>query len=361
MKVLFFINTLTSGGKERRLTELMKHLRSSTNVEFALAVMSKDIHYKEVFNLGISVHYLIRKTKKDISIFSKLYRLCKDYKPDILHCWDGMTAVYSSPVCKLLNIKLVNGMVIDTPQKKNILNKSYLRAKLTFPFSNIIVGNSNAGLAAYKAPKSKSVCIYNGFNFERLNGLMTNDQEKKFAKNGSYAVGMVASFSKYKDYKTYFEAAQLLLRKRDDIIFFAAGNKTDSPEAQSLIGHEYQDHFRLLGPISEIEALINSLDIGVLSTFTEGISNSIMEYMALEKPVIATSGGGTNEIVVNNKTGFLIGQSDPRQLAEKIEILLNDVELRRKMGMAGKKRIDELFLIHEMVDKYVSVYNKLYA
>jgi glycosyltransferase involved in cell wall biosynthesis len=340
----------------------MKYLKSNTNVGFALAIMSRDVHYKEVFDLGIPVHYLIRKTKKDISIFSKLYQLCKSYKPDILHCWDGMTAVYSSPVCKLLNIKLVNGMVIDTPQRKNILNKSYLRAKLTFPFSSVIVGNSNAGLSAYKAPKSKSICIYNGFNFERLNGMSINGStETKFEKSGRYAVGMIASFSKYKDYKTYFQAAQLLLEKRRDIIFFAAGSNTDSAQVKDLVEDKYKDHFKLLGAISGIESLISTLDICVLSTFTEGISNSIMEYMALGKPVIATSGGGTNEIVLDNKTGFLVNRSDPQQLAEKIEILLNDAELRKRMGIAGKERVHELFPIHEMVNKYVSVYNKLYA
>ena len=72
----------------------------------------------------------------------------------------------------------------------------------------------------------------------------------------------------------------------------------------------------MLGIRSGIESLISAMDICVLSTFTEGISNSILEYMALEKPVIATAGGGTNEIVIDNKTGFLIKQSNPEELAE---------------------------------------------
>jgi glycosyltransferase involved in cell wall biosynthesis len=61
--------------------------------------------------------------------------------------------------------------------------------------------------------------------------------------------------------------------------------------------------------------------IFVLSTFSEGISNSVLEYMALGKPVIATSGGGTGELVLDNTTGYLIRQSDPEELAEKMELL----------------------------------------
>src|SRR5450631_1026972 len=119
MRILFFIDSLTSGGKERRLVELMKGLRLKSNIEFELVVMSNELHYKEVFDLDIKIHYHIRTTKKDIAIFNKFYKICKNYKPDFVHCWDSMTAVIAVPACKLLNIKLVNGMVVDTPVKRN--------------------------------------------------------------------------------------------------------------------------------------------------------------------------------------------------------------------------------------------------
>ena len=86
----------------------MKGIKLKPNIEFELVVMSNEIHYKEVFNWGIKIHYLIRKTKKDLSVFNKFYKICKQYNPDIVHCWDSMTAIYTIPACKLLNIKLVN-------------------------------------------------------------------------------------------------------------------------------------------------------------------------------------------------------------------------------------------------------------
>jgi glycosyltransferase involved in cell wall biosynthesis len=81
--------------------------------------------------------------------------------------------------------------------------------------------------------------------------------------------------------------------------------------------------------------------------------------MALGKPVIASSGGGTNEIVEDTKTGFLINQSNPEELAKKIEILLNDPELRNKLGMAGQERIKTKFSINNMVSEYISLYKKI--
>jgi hypothetical protein len=202
MKILFVIDSLVSGGKERRLTELLRALGTRKDTEFELVVMNSNIHYKEIFDLGINIHYFIRKTKKDLSIFPKFYKLCKKYKPDIVHCWDSMTAVYLVPICKILHIKLVNGMVVNSPARQNILNKDWLRARLTFPFSDIIVGNSAAGLLAYKAPKNKSIVIHNGFNFDRAEKIISKDKIKEeIVTDSKCIIGMVASFSGSKDYK----------------------------------------------------------------------------------------------------------------------------------------------------------------
>jgi glycosyltransferase involved in cell wall biosynthesis len=362
MRILFITDSLVTGGKERRLTELLKVLTLSSTTEIQLVLMNQDIHYKEVLDLNVKINYIIRKTKKDLSVFRKLYKICKDFNPEILHCWDSMTAFYSLPVCKLLGIKMVNGMVIDSPLKQNIFNKHWLRAKLTFPFSDIIIGNSMAGLSAYNAPIWKSKLIHNGFSFERIENIkpsrLIHDQ---VGIKTQYVIGMVASFSELKDYKTYFNAAQLLLKNRNNVTFVAIGKKTDSFIAESLIENNAKQYFRLLGRRTDVESYINIMDICVLSTFTEGISNSILEYMAMEKPVIATAGGGTNEIVVDHETGFLVNPSDPEELAQKMELLLNDKMLRMKMGKAGKDRITEHFSIRKMVNEYIDVYDDLLA
>ena len=87
---------------------------------------------------------------------------------------------------------------------------------------------------------------------------------------------------------------------------------------------------KLLGRQSDVESIINISNICVLTTNVkihgEGISNSILEYMAMGKPVIASCGGGTNEIVEDAVTGFLISPLSPRELAEKIEILIDNPE-----------------------------------
>jgi glycosyltransferase involved in cell wall biosynthesis len=367
MKILFFIETLIAGGKERRLTQLMQGLRSGTDVDFSLAIMSKEIHYKEIYNLNIDIYYLIRKTKKDISVFFEFYKICKNLRPDIVHCWDGMTAIYLLPACKLLKIKIVNGMVVDTPVKRNILNKYWLRARLTFPFSNIIIGNSNAGLKAYKAPNYKSVCINNGMDLSRFQNLKdpatVNREILGNSSAGCFIIGMVGSFEERKDYDTLIKAAVSLVTTKENIRFILVGDGYDLKRIREKVPASLSDKIIFLGKRSDVESIVNIFNVGVLLTNTkihgEGISNSIIEYMALGKPVIATRGGGTDEVVIDTQNGFLIDPGNADQLTEKIKLLVDNPLIINKLGEEGKKMIKERFDLEIMTKNYIKVYNKL--
>ncbi len=138
MKILFFINGLVGGGKERQLIELMSGLISNSDIEFELIVMNKSIHYS--LPKGVKVHYLIRKSKKDFSIFKSLINICSIYKPDVIHTWDTMTTFYSFPVCKMKGIKLINGSIRNAKPNKQLLGN--VVSKILFSLSNIIVANS---------------------------------------------------------------------------------------------------------------------------------------------------------------------------------------------------------------------------
>jgi glycosyltransferase involved in cell wall biosynthesis len=351
---------LGAGGKERRLVELLLALKSMADIQFELVVMSNDIHYKDLEGSGIIIRKIIRSRRKDVSVFRKFYVLIKEYEPDIVHCWDSMTAIYVALPCLLLDCKLVNGMVIDTPARRRVFNKHFIRAKLTFPFSKVVVGNSMAGLVSYQVPAKKRVLIPNGFNFERISDLKNEETIRKdLGVTTRYIVGMVAAYSKLKDYTTFYNAAQQILDKRNDVTFLAVGADTDSTESFRQIDKKHLDNFRLLGKQSNVESLINAMDIGILSTFSEGLSNAVLEYMALGKPVIATYGGGTGEIVDNNNSGFLIQQSNPEEMAGKIELLLNEPDLRHTMGVKGRERVKDGFTIELMVNKYLSLYSGL--
>lgn len=360
MKLLSVIDTLGAGGKERRFTELMKALSNQPGLEIRLVVMSHTIHYTEICDLGLEITSIIRKTRKDLSVFGQFKSIIERERPDVVHCWESMTAVYLAPVCLVTGCPLINGMVTNVPMNRKILNHHWLRARLTFPLSKVIVSNSQAGLRAYGVPGHKGIVIYNGFDFSRLEGLKeTGVVRAELGITTRYVVGMVASFCKQKDYPTYYSAARQLLNKRGDITFVAVGSETDSQESIGLVDESLRKNFRFLGRKSAVESYINAMDVCVLATYTEGISNSIMEYMALGKPVVATVGGGTEELVLSDTTGFLVKPSDPDMMADRIEKLIDDSELRSRLGNRGKERIKARFSIDRMVADYLNLYSRI--
>ena len=367
MRILFFIDSLTGGGKERRLVELMKGIKSKPDIEFEVVVMSNEIHYREVFDLNIKIHYLIRPSKKGLKVFHKFYKITKNYRPHIVHCWDGMTAVIAVPACKLLHIKLVNGMVVDTPVKQNIFNKYWFRGKLTFPFSSMIIGNSNAGLAAYGAPHKKSICIYNGMDLTRFEDLKEPSVMRKeiFGDEPGdiFIAGMVAAFEERKDYKTLLETAIALICCDDSIRFVLIGDGPGFNETKSTVPSSLLHKIVFLGRRSDVESIVNIFDVGILLTNSkvhgEGISNSIIEYMALGKPVIATRGGGTNEVVIDNENGFLVDAGDKDQLIQKITTLMKNKERVNELGKKGYRLVHEKFDLTIMTKHYISAYNTL--
>jgi glycosyltransferase involved in cell wall biosynthesis len=101
------------------------------------------------------------------------------------------------------------------------------------------------------------------------------------------------------------------------------------------------------------------IDIGVLATFTEGISNSVLEFMAQQKPVVATLCEGTTEIIENGRAGFLVKTSDANEMAEKIQILLSDNRLRKQMGESAKRKIQDSFTLEQMTNNYITLYRRI--
>ena len=364
MKILLLIDSLVSGGRERRLIELIKGFRDYPDVHLHLVVFSDNIHYQEVFQLGLPVKILERVPKRNPLVFYRLFKLCRKWKPDLIHSWGTMSAIWAIPSSLFLNIKLINGNVTDAPPNMGFFHKELFRAKLSFPFSAVVVGNSKAGLSAYKVPLKKRICIYNGFDDNRISDLQDKSEIKeRFNIKPSKIVGMVGGFFDRKDYDTYVRSALIVLKQRTDVTFIAVGDGPNLTKCKEMIPSEHASRFIFTGVQTDVESIINVFDIGVLATNAEvhgeGISNAILEYMALEKPVVATIGGGTDEIVVDIITGMLIPPGSTSTMAKYLIQLLDDSEKAKKMGQAGRSRVLDFFSLDKMTKSYIELYGNL--
>ncbi|MEM6804821.1 MAG: glycosyltransferase, partial [Bacteroidota bacterium] len=155
---------------------------------------------------------------------------------------------------------------------------------------------------------------------------------------------------------------KIVLDRGYKVSFLAIGEGSHKQEYQSTLKKKYKRHILFPGLQKEIESIIQLFDIGVLLTNSdihgEGISNSILEYMASGKAVIATDTGGSSEIIQQNKTGFLLPPKSVELVASCMIHLLENPELARQMGEKGKKRIQDHFSLQRMTDTYMEHYHE---
>ncbi len=369
MKILMVIDSLVKGGKERRMLELIKALKKHKgDFDIYLVSLTESVEYNYVYDLPIKFEILKRKYRKDFTIVFKLGRIIASFQPDIIHSWGTMSSIYLAGSNLFRNKPFINATVADAHPHLSISDKHYLRVKLTTPFSDVIVSNSEAGIKAYRTPLHKSVCIYNGIDFNRFENLRpAADVENELLghpKNDCKIVAMIAAFQERKDYETLVNAAIKLCSARKELIFLLVGDGPTLPALKNKVPSELLDtQIIFTGRKDDIESIIQIIDIGMLITNAdvhgEGISNSIIEYMALGKPVIATRGGGTDEVVKDGINGFLIDPKNEEQLMEKVELLLRNTELASELGKNAYNWARDQFDVDKKTEDYISLYHKL--
>ncbi|HVY74332.1 MAG TPA: glycosyltransferase family 4 protein [Puia sp.] len=365
MRILMVIDSLVRGGKERRMLELIKGLKQhSGEFDIFLVSLTDILEYEYVYHLPIRFTVLKRKFKKDPSIVFALRHILNTFRPDIIHSWSTMSSIYLSAANFFRRTPLINAVLADAFANLTIRDKHYLRVKLTTPFSAVFVSNSKAGIQAYRTPPRKSVCIYNGLDFGRFENLRpTAEVEQEILggkKDGRLIIGMVAAFDERKDYPTLMKVALRLCLQRKDLVFVLVGDGHQLAELRSTVPENLLNtQIIFTGKRSDIESVLQIIDIGVLITFYEGISNAIIEYMAMGKPVIATNGGGTAELVEDGVNGYLVAQQDEMEIEQKIRLLLEDPALRERIGNYNREWVRKQFDLKEKTEQYIALYRQL--
>jgi len=359
LRILHFVDSLRVGGKERQIVELLKGLCRSSSVESIVVTMGTEQFYlADIQRLGIPLFYLLRKVRWDPTVFPRLLRILLKFRPDIIHTNSEMAMSYAWPLARLMNIRIINNTI------RNAFSGNGLRWRwheLMLPLADARVANSKAGFASrgMRHDGPGNYVIYNGFDLERFEtrgGL--GSEALGFDPKGRKVVGMVAEFSDYKDFPTFIRAAQKVLAQRQDVVFVAVGDGKNLDVCKRMVSPG-EKSIRFLGERKDVKALVQQMDIGVLCTFTEGISNSVMEYMAAGKPVVVTDGGGSSELVADGETGFLVPSSNPTAVAEKVELLLGDAEKAQEMGVAGRRRLEKQFSLEQLVEHNLRIYQEV--
>ena len=172
---------------------------------------------------------------------------------------------------------------------------------------------------------------------------------------------MLANFIPYKNHNMIIEAIKLIPENLNFQINLAGGgNKLYIKKLKKKIeSYKLNKKIKFLGLVKNTKKILSESDIGLLCSDEEGLSNSILEYMSYQIPIIATDVGGNGELVKNNFNGFLISKNDHRMLSLKLKKLILDKKLRYKFGKNNLVLLKKYFLIDKNIGEYQKIYDEI--
>jgi len=176
-----------------------------------------------------------------------------------------------------------------------------------------------------------------------------------------FCIGCVGRLNRIKDYPTMFRAAELFSKSCASWRLLIVGSGAELSALREFVNSSpvLRGRVHFIGASNRVPELLNALDVYVLPSLCEGISNSLLEAMATGLPVIASDTGGNPEVVVDGESGLLFPVGDFRRLADQLLLLYSAKERRVQFGQMALCRVKEQFSLDSMVEQYEEMYSSL--
>lgn len=372
IKLFIFIDSFRIGGMHRQMLFLVKHINKEL-FEPIVCTSGQGGGLKSDFEkIDCKLICLDWKGRYDFGIIFRLLNVLKIEQPDIVFITEVHNLVYyqlaklfwKKKVIQIGSYRALTFWLSHENKKYHFIDNIF--SKWLYNSSHFITTNSYALKSHYSKivnPNSNKEIqvIYNGsdFNFVISKKCIEIREELGICLNDVLIV-MIARLDPWKDFITFLEAAKIVIQKEPNTKFIVVGDGElrDFLE-KKIFKLNLQDNVMLIGEKNEIYNYHNIADISILSSNGEGFSNSILEAMALSKPVIATDIGGNSELIgITGECGILVPLKSPKILADEILRLVCDKGYRDKMGKSAKVRIYELCNIVNYISSYESLFLK---
>lgn len=372
--VLQLIDSFNQGGSERQALQLTRLLVQSGKFKIHLASLSpegslrstiEDLDLGDIPSFPLNSFYDANAVKQ----LTRFVQWLKAARINVLHTHDFYTNVFGTTAGALARLPVRVASMRETAGMRTSTQKRVQR--VAYSLAHHVVANSQAVrqvLIADGVPAEKVSVIYNGLDLKRLApqtfsraetlGLLGLDSETDPPRR---FISIVANMRhEVKDHRMFLRAARRVAEVVPDAAFLLAGEGelTDSlRELAAELGIHERTYF--LGRCERVAELLSVSEICVLSSKAEGFSNSILEYMAAGRPVVATNVGGAAELIREGETGYLVPAGDDEMMAARLIDLLRDPNRSRMMGDAGKRIVEEQFSCEAQLSRTEDLYERL--
>lgn len=369
IRILHVMDTLEVGGTERGVVNLI-HRMDPERFEHVVCT---------VRNLGALADGLPRervklmcldKTNPGYSFHAGiLAKRIREVQPHILHSrnWGTIEAVFAGRwvrSCALVHSE--HGFEFGNTQPESWRRRWFRRLAFELADQVFSVSYQLRDLHAKRTgfPASKIGVIHNGVDTERFfpqPAIRARVRQRLGITPEEFCIGAVGRLEHVKDFITLLRAAAEFPDSDTRWCLLIVGEGRELSTLQQFVSsrRNLQDRVHFLGEIQDVTEILNALDVYVLPSLSEGISNSLLEAMATGLPVIASATGGNPEVVVDGESGQLFPVGEFGRLAKLLLILREQNELRARLGWQTLQRVKEYFSLASMVRKYEQLYSSL--
>lgn len=366
LRVLHVVSCLGMGGTEHGVIKLISALGSEDFEHQICAVRGIDENFARRMDIEAIVSNVGNSKQGFQFPLFRLARLMRRIRPHVVHTrnFGALEAIPAARVARVpVAIHSEHGYELEVLDGLPFRRRALCRAFYALTDEVFTVSDE---LRSYHSRQSWSSrerisVIHNGVNTDQFcphperAGLVRSELG---IPSGRVVIGTVGRIVPIKDHKTLLEAARILVRAGQDIHVLIVGSGPELPklQLQAATSPELAGRIMFLGASDRVPDLLNSMDLFVLPSISEGMSNTILEAMATGLPLIVTRAGGNPELVEDARVGRLFTPRDVQALAGILSHLVIDPALRREYGRAARQRAVERFSLTDMVRHYRNLY-----
>ena len=369
--VMHVVRRLAVGGMENGLINLINHMPPN-RYRHAIVCLTDftDFRHRIEHAADVPVVALHQNAGHDSRAHVRLWTLIRRLRPAVVHTRNLPSLEHVIPAALAGVPARIHGEHGRDMHDLDGLNRKYnLLRKALRPLihHHIAVSTDLADwlIRTVGIPAQRVSQIYNGVDVDRFRprtGPRRPAIPEGFAPEGSVIVGTVGRMEAVKDQVTLVRAFLRLLdtepdgRRRMRLAMIGDGALLDAAR-QLLRAAGAEGLAWLPGTRNDVPAIVPALDLFVLPSLREGISNTILEAMASGLPVIATRVGGNPELVEEGRTGLLVPPTNPAAMAEGIRFYLQHPNEIKRHGDTARKKVESHFSMEAMVNGYLAVYD----
>lgn len=364
LRVLHIVTSLEPGGMENGVCNLATRL-APAGIDSSVACLERSGPFAERLPNKDAAHVLGKKGGFSLKAVVALNRLIRRLRPNVLHAHNLGPLIYtalaswwgrSRPILQGEHSLLAPWEL--TPQRLRQRQRLYRACAAVHTVSEV----QRVELLRLGFPEEKITSIPNGVDGDRFQPADRSAARRALGLDPDAAIaGIVARFGPHKGHGRLLAAFARVAAELPSahLACVGTGGSEEKAVAAAVAEHPFRDRIHLLGYRADLENIYPALDLLVIPSTNEGMSNVALEAMSCGVPVLANQGVGNDAMITDGTDGWLAELSQEEPLARRLGTLLR---AREDIGLAGKnarRTVESRFLLGQMLAAYESLYRRL--